>query len=119
MPLPKDWNGIFYSAETGGDLLYDLDVDGFARVAEDSGDDPAFLFAGAHFDLRLHGDDARAAAFLAAGKAKWPEAPWSAYEMLVETSMPDAKARRDDKDHDLAISNAVSYLFTGIAVVVL
>lgn len=118
MPLPDGWNGIFYSAETGGDMLFDLLPEDFARVAEDSGDDPAFLFAGAHFDLRLQGDERRAEDFLRVGKDRWPAAPWSAYEMLVETMLPDVRRRRDD-EHDLAVSNAVSYLFTGATVNVL
>ncbi|HTK04706.1 MAG TPA: hypothetical protein VL500_03920 [Candidatus Eisenbacteria bacterium] len=117
MPLPENWNGIFYSADTGGDLLYDLTPDDFAIVAERSGDDPAFLFAGAHFDMRLHGDDDRAAAFLAFAKAKWPEAPWSAYEMMLETCLPDARGQhKDDDRHRLAVCNAVSYLFTGVMI---
>jgi hypothetical protein len=117
MPLPANWNGIFYSAETWGDLLYDLPPDEFALVAERSVDDPAFLFAGAHFDLRLHGDDERAATFLACGKAKWPDAPWSAYEMIVETVLPDARGpHKNDADHRLAVCNAVSYLFTGVMI---
>ena len=117
MPLPATWNGLFYSRETCGDLLYDLSLDEFALVAERSGDDPAFLFAGAHFDLRLHGDDERAAGFLAYGKAKWTDAPWSAYEMMVETILPDARGpHKDDEGHRLAICNAISYLFTGIMI---
>jgi len=115
MPLPATWNGIFYSRETCGDMLFDLSPDEFTLVAERSADDPAFLFAGAHLDLRLNGVDDRAAAFLAHAKAKWPEAPWGAYEMMVDTVLPDAKGlHKDDEDHRLAICNAVSYLFTGV-----
>lgn len=116
MPLPDGWNGIFYSRDTGGDLLYDLAPDDFRRVAEESGDVPAFLFAGACFDLRLHGDDALAAAFLEKGKELWPDEPWSAFTMFMDTVLPDVRRVRD-ADHDLAVSNAVSYLFTGITVV--
>ena len=116
MPLPERWNGIFYSRETGGDLLFDLTPEEFGVVAMQSGDVPAFLFAGAHFDHRLHGQDERAALFLDSAKKVWPDAPWSAYEMLAATALPTALKDRSE-DHDSAVSNAISYLFTGVMII--
>ena len=77
MPLPNDWDGVFYSTETQGDLLFDLSAEDFIALLADRPDAP-FLYAGAMFDLLFNEQKERFKALFKAAAQARPDQPWVA-----------------------------------------
>ncbi len=112
MPLPQDWDGVFYSADTHGDLLFDLEaaelVDGLATRP-----DGPFLVAGAVFDLLWAKETDRATAILALAMDRWPNEPWQHLSSLYAGACNQLEIGRDKQVLAAAVSNIVTNTFTG------
>jgi hypothetical protein len=114
MPLPADWFGTFYSKDTGGDLLFDLEPADYAMLAGEIDPALAFLFAGAYYDLRVNGHAARAATFLAFAKARWPSAPWDKLEAITDAAVAAPNYVTRLNIAQWLVSEAVAELFGGV-----
>ncbi|HXV26731.1 MAG TPA: hypothetical protein VD862_01760 [Candidatus Paceibacterota bacterium] len=105
MPLPENWDGVFWGPETMGHLLVDPTPEEFMEFLDDYHDNPAFLVGGAVLDLRLNGMTGRADALLAAAKNHWPQAPWGPFGELI-ASVAD-KVREMEPAHRKAITGTL------------
>ncbi|HVA11244.1 MAG TPA: hypothetical protein VNG32_03685 [Candidatus Dormibacteraeota bacterium] len=96
MPLPENWDGVFYSAETSGDMIYDLAPKEFVgMVGEIQPDSVEFLIAGAVYDLLANGDHGRAEEYLEVARGEFPEAPWDEIPAIAKAVTDPALGQVD------------------------
>lgn len=113
MPLPEKWDGIFYSKETHGDMIFDLSPEQFVGDLADHRGDAPFLVAGACFDLLWNGEAERCDKLVEIARKRWTNELWSAITVLVAVGheMLATGVEREIVGH--VISNVVGGFFTG------
>ncbi len=84
MSLPENWDGIFYSKESYGDMLFDLSPEEFLKQPGVQQQGPQFLFAAAIFDLLWNNEEELAVRWHEFAKSQWPDASWDLIEGMVK-----------------------------------
>lgn len=108
MPLPENWKGRFYDAASGGDMLFDLEPEVFAKAAGNIGENVPFLIAGAYIDLTLNGHADRAGEFLEIGRRTWGDKyDWE----LLTTMVAEWQAGIEDGHY---LYNAIAEMFDDV-----
>jgi hypothetical protein len=116
MPLPEDWNGVFYDKDSSGDWLFDLSPAEFYETVKDR-PDAQFLIAGACFDLFNAGEKDRYRSFMAFATGKWKDKilHFAAIPFIQFFAVEMLRAGADRETVRMAVSNFFTQLFAGLS----
>jgi len=114
MPLPENWDGVFYGPESQGELLFDVEPADLAAMFAERPDGP-FLAAGGAIDLALNRELDRAGRLADEASRVWPAEPWHLHPgiSLMSVILRDTVSAGERGAADTAINDTIASFFTG------
>jgi hypothetical protein len=98
MPLPENWDGVFYPEETCGDQIFDLSPTGFIEFVSAHDVNPRFVTAGACFDLLWNDYKEESQALAVAAQKRWKGDPLFSFVPIIVATAKAIFAQGAEKD---------------------